>query len=474
MTPSQIQSYLLWLNKGNPPGSLGDAFLGGPWPLGFSEGLFLTPEEFGAIGDDSTDDTAAIDAWLAQILATGLPGYMRKWYRCTSPINVNLTSQRTTGIKIFGAGINQCGFDCTAASSAPAFSITSSSDAFYSVFVDFGVRAEIAGIGVQIGDTNYTGPFNSFILRLGVTNSSTSSSAVGTQINSLLDSDVYLVTNCAGHGDALQCRQTQFCTLAGSFSTADIGLHFLGGYSFANTWLNVDIENVGICVQSDVPTASKQTFIGGQFVWNGAAAVVLNQVSNYFRFLGTNPGVAGIYIAGAAAAQGIWEDLFLGTEPSGGLLLKPPTGDAIVQIDASVNQSAGFQFKTAGVIQWAGEMNNASPSSFLITRYSAGSAVDNPLAINASTGIVMMVDGVSINGVGPGTGSWSLWGSAPLTSPAAPAGNSNPVSAGTLAAMLYDTPFTGGVGSTAYTLGTLIAALKSTGLIESWIKVGRQ
>ena len=75
MTPSQIQAYELWLNKGNPPGSQGDAFLGGPWPLGYTQGLFLTPEEFGAVGDGVTDDTAAINAWwIAAILSTGLPG----------------------------------------------------------------------------------------------------------------------------------------------------------------------------------------------------------------------------------------------------------------------------------------------------------------------------------------------------------------------------------------------------------------
>ena len=30
ISDAQMQAYLLWLNQGSPPGSLGDAFLGGP------------------------------------------------------------------------------------------------------------------------------------------------------------------------------------------------------------------------------------------------------------------------------------------------------------------------------------------------------------------------------------------------------------------------------------------------------------
>ena len=328
--------------------------------------------------------------------------------------------------------------------------------------VDFGIKGNYAGTTCQFGDLTYTHPFNSFIIRLGVKNASTSASAIGTLLNSVLDSDIYLVTNCGGHGDALRCRQVQFCVLAGSFSTADIGIHFQDGYSFADTWLGADIEVVGVCVQSDISTCSNQTFIGAQLVWTGTSCVVLNAVSNYIRFTPATRASAARLSTGADSAQFIWEDQFLGTDPSGGILIKPPAGDSTIQLDAISSQSANVDMKTASVVQWTAGMNNASPSSYQITRYSSGSAVDNPVAISSSTGIVIMVDGVEIKG------SWSLFGSTPVTAAINTAGaGSLPSSAGSGAAALVDTQYDGGVGSTSYTVFDIIKALKLSGLLAS-------
>jgi hypothetical protein len=74
-----------------------------------------------------------------------------------------------------------------------------------------------------------------------------------------------------------------------------------GGYSFANVRLGVDLEVVATCVKSEVSTASKQTFIGGQFVWTGSAAFVMNAGSNHFRLVNPNLGVAGTVVSGAQA-----------------------------------------------------------------------------------------------------------------------------------------------------------------------------
>lgn len=469
MTPTQIQAYLLWLNKGNPPGSLGDSFLGGPWPLGFTEGLVLTPEEFGAVGDDSTDDTAAINAWIVQILATGLPGYMRKLYKCTSAITIDLTS-RPNGIKIVGTGGKTAGFDLATVSSGPVLKIINSGNtgAFFSVFSDFQVIADVAGIAVALGQTNFDDALNSFVFRnITIGNNSTSASAVGIQLNYVLNA-VFdnLVSNCNGHGDALQSNQCQFSTfLSGSFSTADIGVHFKTGYSFANVWTGSDMENVGVCVQADISTASDQTFLGPQLDWSGTSAFVLNECSNYFRVIGGNKGVSGTVVTGAAANKLLWGDQFLGTDPFGGIIISPASGtDAVMQLNAASGQSAEAQAKVAGLITWSWGMNNASPSSWQLTRYSGGTAVDNPIAITASSGIVQMVDGVEINGLG--TGSWSLWASTPLTAPpSGTAANRNPSNAGSIGEVFQDTTFTGGIGSTAYALPDIVALLKSLGLI---------
>jgi hypothetical protein len=89
----------------------------------------------------------------------------------------------------------------------------------------------------------------------------------------VLNSQIYAVGNCAGHGDALRVRQVQFSYTGGSYSQADNGIDFTDGYSFENIWLGVDLEVVAACVTSDVSTASEQTFIGGEFVWTGGAAI---------------------------------------------------------------------------------------------------------------------------------------------------------------------------------------------------------
>jgi hypothetical protein len=196
---------------------------------------------------------------------------------------------------------------------------------FWGTFRDFAVQGNYAGITLQLGREDFLDPMNSFIFDgINVLNSSTSAGTCAIEANAVLNSQLYMVGNCGGHGDALRCRQTQFCYIGGSYSQADNGVHFTGGYSFANVWLGVDLEVVNTCVRSDVSTASKQTFIGGQFVWTGSAAFVMNAGSNYFRFINPNLGVAGTVVSGAQAAIAIIEDNFIGTSPFGQVLIARP------------------------------------------------------------------------------------------------------------------------------------------------------
>ncbi len=60
-----------------------------------------------------------------------------------------------------------------------------------------------------------------------------------------------------------------------------------------------------------------------------------------------------------------------------------------------------------------------------------------------------------------------FFGAAPVAQPASPAGNTHTPAAGSTTAIYVNTTFDGGVGSTAYTLGDVVAALKSLGLIAS-------
>lgn len=58
-----------------------------------------------------------------------------------------------------------------------------------------------------------------------------------------------------------------------------------------------------------------------------------------------------------------------------------------------------------------------------------------------------------------------LWGATPVIQQALPAGNTATTAAGAGAAVKVDTSFTGGIGTTAYTVGDIVAALKTIGAL---------
>jgi hypothetical protein len=60
----------------------------------------------------------------------------------------------------------------------------------------------------------------------------------------------------------------------------------------------------------------------------------------------------------------------------------------------------------------------------------------------------------------------SAYGAAPVTQPTA-AANVHTVAAGATTSVFVNTTFDGSIGSTAYTIGDIVAALKSLGLIAS-------
>lgn len=65
-----------------------DAHSGGDKSSGSLIATYLTPEQFGAVGDGSTDDSAAITACIEEAVLTGQTVFMAKTYRIASPIDV--------------------------------------------------------------------------------------------------------------------------------------------------------------------------------------------------------------------------------------------------------------------------------------------------------------------------------------------------------------------------------------------------
>jgi hypothetical protein len=68
--------------------------------------------------------------------------------------------------------------------------------------------------------------------------------------------------------------------------------------------------------------------------------------------------------------------------------------------------------------------------------------------------------------IGPSATSLvGVWGATPVAQ-STPSGNTHTVAAGSTTAVYTNTTFDGGIGSTAYTVGDIVAALKLAG----WLK----
>lgn len=318
------------------------------WPAGQKDifawrlnGTELTPEEFGAKGDDTTDDTAAIGLWFAAILATGLPGRMISTYKCNSQLVWDLTSVKETGIKITGNGMANCGLDLTGVSASPALLIYSSSgDCFFSTFRDFNITGNHAGVTLQIGSNGYVTAVNSFILEgIGVKNNSNASGACAVELNWFLDGSCYLIANAGGTSasDALRLRQVQFTDFRGSFANANNAVNFADGYCFGNDFSAVDCEVCNYAVAANTVNIGTNFFGGGTFVFNTA---MLNlQQQNGYRILvfdGSNFGPnflsLPVFASGSKAAA-VLRGIDLSTTPSvpsSGTPVKNLTGNEIM------------------------------------------------------------------------------------------------------------------------------------------------
>lgn len=240
----------------------------------------ISLKDFGAIGDGTTDDTVAVKAWLTAVLAVGGgAGYVPTGvYLVTDQINIDVTTCRTTGIRLWGDGPRRSYFSSsyTGGTCFRLYNSNASDGYFYTSIEGIGFQGTIDGTLVEFGDPAGGDGGNSCAFRnITINNYSNGSSAKALVISGFYNSNFEDLTvngygTSTSNSTVVTVNEVQFS----QFSSCSFGngrnlltLSTGGtGYIYGNTFFNLDLEEGRLCLVIDSAFATKNTFIGGSFV----------------------------------------------------------------------------------------------------------------------------------------------------------------------------------------------------------------
>jgi hypothetical protein len=229
----------------------------------------------GATGDDSHDDTAAINTTVATAITNNWPVHISAGtYKVTSPISIDYAGQATKGFRLISEAAT---IDGRAVVSGPVLQIqcsggssTSPTGCFY--FKEEGslfVNANTPTYAVVLGKTDFSDAHNSAkIDHLIVNNASPAPSSGGCQFNFVLDSDIYAVCVSAGGAAGIALEQTQFSRISGAGTAQGTGGRSLvleNGYNFTNTFFALDLEVSPTCLAITFNHNGLNTFLSPYF-----------------------------------------------------------------------------------------------------------------------------------------------------------------------------------------------------------------
>jgi len=229
----------------------------------------------GAVGDDSHDDTSAIQSTINSAITNNWPVHIPAGiYKITSQLTIDYAGQASNGFRLISQGAT---IDGRSIAAGPVLQVQcgggttgSPTGCFYfkeegSLFVD----ADTAAYAVVFGKQDFSDAHNSAkIDHLIVNNASTSASAGGCQFNYLLDSDVYAVCDSAGGAAGMAFEQTQFSHISGAGTAAATGGRSVvleNGYNFSNTFLGLDLEVSPTCLSITFNHNGLNTFVSPYF-----------------------------------------------------------------------------------------------------------------------------------------------------------------------------------------------------------------
>ena len=243
--------------------------------MGARAAQHLSPLDFGAKCDGTTDDTTALNAWFGALVSTGASGELPPaTCKANSALTWNMAG-RASGIRVQGASQGASELDLSGVTTGTPLLFTGSgTNLFYGHFSDFTVLTNINGPGVQIGVVGLTDALNGFSFhQIEFKNAANNAAAIALQVNGCLNCSFDNVTtntgggstNNSGLGVSLEIKYAAFSRFMGSFSSAATGLHLTTGYVFGNVFEAMDIENVNTGIVIDSVNAARNTFLGGTY-----------------------------------------------------------------------------------------------------------------------------------------------------------------------------------------------------------------
>ncbi len=277
-------------------------------------------KEYGAVGDNVTNDAAAIGAaWLAATL-TGQPLYVPvgTYYVGTDQLSLSLEYCQFVGVTVYGDGVGRSIINCMDVKKSPQMLITcptTPGDCDFLSMKGLGIFTKTTGVGMQFGTETYTDPINEPVLDLMVLNFDTSKTAVAVEINYVLNGDIRLVANTAGAGTSLLLRQASFNHFTGSYGgVGGVAVRLSAGFNDGNVFTALDMENVATCVVSESSHNLGNTFVGGTWSYtrngvvstSGRRLVIINPQLNL-----PPPGKAAGFL-GAAVGVIVWPSPAIG------------------------------------------------------------------------------------------------------------------------------------------------------------------
>jgi hypothetical protein len=240
----------------------------------------ISLKDFGAVGDGVANDTTAVNNWITAVLASdGGAGYVPTGiYRVTSQITIDLVNCRTTGIRLWGDGPRRSYFnsDYTAGTCFRLINTNTSDGYFYTSFDGIGFEGNVDGTMFELGDTAGGDGGNSLNFRNITMNNYSSGVNAKTLIMTRIFASTFENLTVNGLGGAtsnsivVTLNEVQFSNFNScSFGNGKTLLVFgtgASGYSYGNTFTNLDLEEGTLCLSIDSANATKNTFLGGTFV----------------------------------------------------------------------------------------------------------------------------------------------------------------------------------------------------------------